>query len=107
MESLGIGLPYQQLEPFMVTLQPSAGTADQPVTHAGEEFVICLDGAIDYSVAGKVYRLESGVSLIFQAQQPHFFHNPAPHPARLLLVFQVAGGLSGREIHAKTTGAFE
>src|SRR5690606_16721562 len=48
MESLGFGLPYQQLEPFLVTVEPGAGNADQPVSHAGEEFVLCLEGTIEY-----------------------------------------------------------
>lgn len=76
MESLGIGLPYQQLEPFRVTLAPGAGNADQPVAHGGEEFVHCLEGAFDYCVDGRPYRLEAGYSLIFEAVRPHFFHNP-------------------------------
>ncbi len=99
-ESLGVGLPYQQLEPFMITVAPGAGNADEPVVHAGEEFVHCLAGALDYYVAGQAYRLGPGDSLIFQATQPHCFHNPTPEPARLILIFQ-AGGAPAVHHHAK------
>jgi transcriptional regulator with XRE-family HTH domain len=100
MESLGIGLPFQQLEPFMVTLAPKAGNVDQPVTHVGEEFVLCLAGKVEYEIDGRTFRLEPGASLIFQASRPHYFHNPAAFPAQFLLVFQ-AGGESARQIHTE------
>jgi len=102
MESLGIGLPYQQLEPFLVTLAPGAGNADQPVTHAGEEFVHCLDGQFDYCVDGRAFRLEPGYSLLFEAIRPHYFHNPTADPARFMLVFQAGGsGALARQLHAE------
>lgn len=102
MESLGIGLPYQQLEPFLVTLAPGAGNSDQPVSHAGEEFVHCLAGCFDYCVDGRPYRLEADHSLLFEAIRPHYFHNPTDAPAKFLLVFQAGGGGElARRIHAE------
>lgn len=101
MESLGAGLPYQQLEPFIVTVAPSAGNADQPVVHVGEEFVHCLDGELDYYVAGRPYRLAAGYSLLFQATHPHCFFNPTTRPARLLLIFQAGGGGPARRLHSE------
>jgi transcriptional regulator with XRE-family HTH domain len=44
MESLGIGLRNQQLEPFLVTIEAGDGNVDEPVTHPGEEFIYCLQG---------------------------------------------------------------
>ena len=86
MESLGLGLPYQQIEPFLVTVQPGAGNADQPVTHAGEEFVHCLAGEFVYHVGRQSYHLRAGDSLLFEPAQPHAFHNPAATPAVFLLI---------------------
>ncbi|MCA9868355.1 MAG: helix-turn-helix transcriptional regulator [Anaerolineales bacterium] len=103
MENLGLGLPYQQLEPFLVTLAPGAGNADQPVSHAGEEFVHCLEGAFDYCVADRLFSLEPGDSLLFEAVRPHYFHNPTDKPARFLLIFQAGGsGTLARRLHAET-----
>ena len=102
MESLGIGLPYQQLEPFMVTLAPGAGNSDQPVAHAGEEYVHCLTGRFDYCIDGRPYRLQAGYSLLFEAIRPHYFHNPTDAPAQFLLVFQAGGGGElARRLHAE------
>lgn len=70
MESLGIGLRNQQLEPFMVTIEPSAGEDVESIVHPGQEFVYCLEGTVLYQVSGQPYHLEPGDSLLFDATQP-------------------------------------
>ncbi len=92
MESLGVGLRHQQLEPFLVRVDPGAGTTTQLITHEGEEFAYCLAGSIEYRVGNDIYHLEEGDSLLFEAIQPHGFHNAAESQATLILVFQVAEG---------------
>jgi quercetin dioxygenase-like cupin family protein len=92
MESLGIGLHNQQLEPFLVTVEPGAGTGEEPIVHSGEEFIHCLEGRIIYRVNDETYELEKGDSLLFQATQPHGFHNPGNTIVRLVMVFQVGDG---------------
>lgn len=87
LESLGIGLPYQQLQPFLVTIEPGAGNTDEPVSHEGEEFVFCLAGEIDYHVGPERYHLRAGDSLLFESARPHHFHNDAAGPATCLLIF--------------------
>jgi uncharacterized cupin superfamily protein len=90
MENLAEGLSNQCMEPFLVTLQPGAGTGADPVVHLGEEFVFCLEGEIEYRVAGQAYHLKAGDSLTFQANQPHCWCNLGDSPAKLLLVFHAA-----------------
>lgn len=92
MESLGIGLRDQQLEPFLVTVEPGAGNGDEPIVHSGEEFIHCLAGSIVYRVNDEAYQLEAGDSLLFDATQPHGFHNLGLSTARLMMVFQVSEG---------------
>lgn len=100
MQSLGIGLRNQQLEPFEVTVEPGAGSAGEPITHPGEEFVICLEGAIRYWIGGQTYEMEAGDSLLFEASQPHSFEHAGEGTARLLMVFQAAeGGHLARRRH--------
>lgn len=91
MESLGIGLPYQQLQPFLVTVEPGSGNVDQPVAHSGEEFVFCLSGTMDYLVAGEAYQLRPGDSLLLDSAQLHAFQNRSATPASCLLVFLTRG----------------
>lgn len=99
MESLGAGLPDQQVEPFLMTLEPGVAAATEPITHAGEEFVYCEKGAIEYLIGKEKYRLEAGDSLIFQATQPHLCRNVGDDPATIVLVLQAAHdpGLSRRQ----------
>jgi transcriptional regulator with XRE-family HTH domain len=90
MESLGIGLSNQQLEPFRMTIDPGAGNVNDPVSHPGEEFIHCLDGEIEYSVGDHIYKLESGDSLLFDATQPHAYYNATEKPCTFILIFQVS-----------------
>ncbi len=85
MESLGIGLRGQRIEPFIVTLDPGPWPGD-PVVHAGQELAHCLDGRVEYSAGSAVYELQAGDSLLFEASLPHSFRNPGETPAQFLLV---------------------
>jgi transcriptional regulator with XRE-family HTH domain len=90
MESLGIGLYNQQLEPFRMTIDPGAGNGGDPISHAGEEFIHCLDGVIEYSVENRTFQLEQGDSLLFDATQQHTYRNPTTTPATILLIFHAS-----------------
>ncbi len=110
-ESAGSGLAGQQLEPFVISINPGdAGgehmsgdrMRDDHMEHPGQEFVYCLDGRVTYHVAGRDYVLEAGDSLLFHATQPHSFHNPGTEPARLLVVLQAPEGTEvGRDRHLR------
>lgn len=90
MESLGIGLLNQQLEPFRIQIKPGKGSGHDPITHSGEEFVYCLEGQVEYLVGEEVFRLTPGDSLLFEATQPHAYRNPTRDPATILLTFNSA-----------------
>lgn len=90
-ESLGTGLRDQQLEPFFVTVLPGDHNP-APITHAGQEFVYCISGRVDYQINEMVYHLAPGHSLLFEASQPHCFWNPNSSPAQLIFVFQAVLG---------------
>ena len=87
LESLGIGLRQQHLEPFLITLAPGAGNFDQAVNHTGEEFVYCIQGQVEYQVGDHSYSLEAGSSLLFQASLSHCFHNSGTTPASMMMIF--------------------
>jgi transcriptional regulator with XRE-family HTH domain len=87
MESLGIGLFNQQLEPFRMSIQPGCGNMRDLISHAGEEFVHCLQGKIEYSIGDRVLVLGQGDSLLFDATQKHGYRNPTQQEAVVLIVF--------------------
>ena len=88
LECLGVGLFNQKLEPFRMTIDPGAGNANHPISHSGEEFIYCLEGSVEYSVNNHAFKLEPGDSLLFDATQPHAYHNPYPQSASILLIYQ-------------------
>jgi len=88
-EGMGKTLPFQELEPFSITLEPKAGSGgERQVVHSGHEFVYCLQGKIEYVIDGKVYLLEMGDILIFEATLPHLWRNPFDNMAKFILVLQ-------------------
>lgn len=94
-ESLGAGLPEQQIEPFLMTLEPGTTSGEDPIQHGGEEFVHCLMGQVEYQVGDESHRLRKGDSLLFRADQPHSCQNASGKRARLLVVILAPPG----EVH--------
>lgn len=92
MESLGIGLHNQQLEPFLVTIEPGVGASGESIVHPGQEFAYCVQGTILYHIGEQEYHLHAGDSLLFEAAQPHAFWNAGDSLACVLLIFHAAEG---------------
>ncbi len=90
LESLGSGLQDQTLEPFVATLKPGADSGRQIMVHAGHELVYCLQGEVEYEVAGQQYRLVVGDALFFEARLAHRWRNPCSEPAKCLMIFQAS-----------------
>jgi len=88
MENLGSGLPNQQIEPFLMTIEPGGSSTSSQITHSGEEFVYVLSGALVCRINEQEYPLEEGDSLLFLASQPHIYRNETRRAAKILIVFQ-------------------
>ena len=88
-EGMGKTLSFQELEPFVITLEPYAGSGgEHQVVHSGHEFVYCLQGQIEYVIDGKVYLVGTEDILIFEASLPHLWRNPFKVDAKFVLVLQ-------------------
>lgn len=100
-ESLGAGLRNQQLEPFLMTIRPGDDEdPPTPITHSGQEFVYCIEGQIEYQVGERVYQLDAGDALLFEAEQPHRCLHCGTTEALVLLIFASREGpLAGRAQH--------
>jgi transcriptional regulator with XRE-family HTH domain len=88
MENLGSGLPKQQIEPFLMTIEPGGSSTSSQITHAGEEFVFVLSGTLICMISDQEHRLEKGDSLLFLASQPHIYQNKTSKAAQILIIFQ-------------------
>lgn len=88
MENLGSGLPNQQIEPFLMTIEPGGSSTSGQITHSGEELVYVLTGSLVCRINEQEYRLGKGDSLLFLASQPHIYRNQTKKPAQILIIFQ-------------------
>ena len=91
-ETLATGLAGQRIEPFLVTLEPGAGSGSEPIEHGGQELVLGLSGRVDYTVNGNTYALGEGDALLFEASLPHYWCNRTQEEARILLVLEAPEG---------------
>ena len=87
-ESLGKGLPHQQLAPFKMIIAPDSTKISEPVSHSGEEFIYCLSGKLEYFVGDELFILEKGDRLLFKATQSHKWRNSGSEPAEIILILE-------------------
>ncbi len=85
-EDLGDGLPPLGAEPVLVTLETRRSRPEN-VSHAGREFVYCIEGEIACVIGETRYLLSAGDSLLFNADIPHYWENLQETPSRLLVLF--------------------
>ncbi|MBN1536175.1 MAG: cupin domain-containing protein [Anaerolineales bacterium] len=90
LHNLGRDLNKNAVQPFIVELQPGAGSGEQRIVHTGHEFVYCLSGAIHYHIGKEEYYLQEGDSLVFEAHLPHCWINSSEHLAKIILVIYPA-----------------
>jgi transcriptional regulator with XRE-family HTH domain len=87
-EGVGKRLKAQEVEPFLVVLEPRAMSGERQVVHPGQEFICCQEGRVEYLIDGKSYIVEKGDFLIFEASLPHLWRNPFDERAVFILVIQ-------------------
>jgi transcriptional regulator with XRE-family HTH domain len=81
-ERLGADFAGHGLSSFVMTLEP--GHAGEEVTHAGEEAVYILSGALQLRLDGETFVLEEGDSAHYDAARRHAWANPFAEPVRIL-----------------------
>ena len=74
------------VEPLMLTLEVGANSGQFSMLHSGHEFVMCLDGLLEYEVEKSRYLLEPGDSLLFAAQIQHRWRNAHKGKTKVLIV---------------------
>ena len=86
LESLAYGLEDQTSAPFIATLKQGASSGRRLMTHSGHELIYCLEGKLEYEIAGERYELGPGDTLLFHAGLPHRWRNGNNRPAVFLLI---------------------
>ncbi len=71
-QSLVSGYVDHHADVFIVTIEPKPGVHTiYKNTHAGQEFNLVLEGAMDLYLDGKTIRLNEGDSIYFDSSKPH------------------------------------
>jgi transcriptional regulator with XRE-family HTH domain len=89
-EGIGERMDQQEIEPFLIHLDPHSGSGDREVIHAGHEIVYCMQGCIEYTIDGDQFLLEEGDFLLFEAHLPHMWINPRDERAQFVLMIQTS-----------------
>jgi len=84
-----------RVEPFLITLEAGASSGEFGMNHSGHEFVMCIQGKIEYEVEDRAYILEPMDTLLFAAHLRHRWRNVADTPSIAVFV------LSGYEKHER------
>ena len=74
------------LDGSVATVEPGAGNGPGGAERQGEELVFVLEGALEFDVDGRPYRMEPGDALHLRTDRPHRWANPGVTPARALWV---------------------
>lgn len=71
-QDLAAGFLHRQMNPFMVTVEPSAEEGPLTLnTHEGQEFNYVVEGTLEITVAGHTNTLYPGDTIMFDARKPH------------------------------------
>lgn len=72
--------------PFLLTLENGATSGPNTVVHTGHEFVFVIRGQLEYLVEERMYLLETGDSLLFEAHLKHRWRNPGGTVTNALVI---------------------
>lgn len=84
-ESLAPHKKDRHMEPFLVTLVPSA-TEEERSAHDGQEFIYVLEGKMEVRLQDEIYVLEPGDAIYYDSTVPHLVKCHGPDTTRILAV---------------------
>ena len=73
-------------ETYRIVIQPGGSLEAQPHLPGAEEYVTVFAGEAEIGLPEETYRLETGDSMRFPADQPHSYRNPGAEEARLSML---------------------
>jgi transcriptional regulator with XRE-family HTH domain len=85
-EGLGGEAFVGRVEPFLLSLEAGASSGPFGMIHSGSEFVLLLEGQLEYEIESDRYSLDEGDTLIFAARLRHRWRNPGKSRANFLVV---------------------
>jgi quercetin dioxygenase-like cupin family protein len=84
-ESLAPHKTDRQMEPFLITLEPSE-TDEERSTHDGQEFIFVLHGEMEVRLGEEIHILEPGDSIYYESTVPHLVKCHGKESTKILAV---------------------
>jgi transcriptional regulator with XRE-family HTH domain len=85
-ESLAGELRDPAFDAYELFIPPGRDSGPDPVTHQGDELLLCLEGDIEVTVGDRVLELHTGDSVHYKSIAPHRWRNIGKSEARMILV---------------------
>jgi transcriptional regulator with XRE-family HTH domain len=85
-ENLMNNILRDNLQAYIIALEPGYSSGERHIQHDGYEFVYCIDGKFTYTVNDEEYSLTKGDSLMFDSHLHHCWLNPELVQAKFLLM---------------------
>lgn len=86
-QSLASGFRGRKADPFMVYVEPKPDNKPlEKNTHQGQEFNMVTEGRMEITIGKKVFALNKGDSIYFDATQPHCMRALDNKPVRFLAI---------------------
>ena len=80
----------RMMEPFEIRV-PAKGGRQEALQHEGEEFLLVLEGQVNFLFGDEVISLKEGDSIYFDAEANHRLYNESAKDARVLSVMCFGG----------------
>jgi quercetin dioxygenase-like cupin family protein len=74
----------RKIEFIWIEYEPGSVTHPEPMSHAGEENALCLEGSVVITVEGEEFQLDEGDSISFDSGRPHQVENRTDRRAVLV-----------------------
>jgi quercetin dioxygenase-like cupin family protein len=65
--------PSWQIQPFRIEIEPGASL--ESLAHAGEEFIHCVAGKVEMTIAGRAWTLGVGDTIVVPPRAQHAYRN--------------------------------
>jgi uncharacterized cupin superfamily protein len=77
--------PAKLMEPFLLEVPPGVARCTR-LAHEGEEFIMVLQGGVDYEYGDEAFRLQAGDCMYADGGVEHTLNNPHEDTALVLVV---------------------
>ena len=84
-ESLAPHKTDRQMEPFLISLEPSE-TEEERSTHDGQEFIFVIHGKMEVRLGEEIHVLEPGDSIYYDSTVPHLVKSHGKETTKILAV---------------------